>query len=140
MKTVLSGASLSTEEKQQLAIHVVFTSDRETVAALRHAARLASGLESRLLVVAPQVVPWAAELDRPPVSPEFTAAKMLKLAAEAGVEADVHVVLCRDRVEGMESVLGINAVVIAGEDKLARQLTKRGHRVLTVNADQERES
>jgi hypothetical protein len=115
-----------------LAIHVAFTSDRETVAALRQAAKFAEGLNARILLVAPQVVPWAAEIDRPPVSPEFTAGKMLKLIEKSGVEAGVHVVLCRDRLEGLESVLGKNAVVIAGENKLARQLTKRGHQVLLV--------
>ncbi len=137
-KTPSSSAPVRTEEKQQLVIHVVFTSDRETVAALRQAARLAAGLNTRLLIVAPQVVPWAAEIDQPPVSPEFTAGKMLRLAEEAGVDAGVHVVLCRDWVEGLESVLGSHAVVIAGEKRLARQLVKRGHQVLLV--DQERES
>ncbi len=44
---------------------------------------------------------------------------MLDLAEQAGVEASVHVVLCRDRVEGLESVLGARAVVIAGEKRLA---------------------
>jgi hypothetical protein len=99
-KTMLSGAPVRIQEPTQLAIHVAFTSDRETVSALRHAAKLAAGLNARLSIVAPQVVPWAAEIDRPPVSPDFTAAKMLKLAADAGVEADVQVVLCRDRIEG----------------------------------------
>jgi hypothetical protein len=132
-KTVSSGAPVRIQQNHQLAIDVAFTSDRETVAALRHAAKLASGLGARLRIVAPQVVPWAAELDHPPVSPAFTSAKMLRLAAEAGVEADVHVVMCRDRVEGLESVLGTNAVVIAGENTLSRQLAKRGHQVLVVD-------
>jgi hypothetical protein len=133
LKTLSSGVAARVQEEQQLAIHVAFTSDRETVAALRYAAKLASGLGARLLIVAPQVVPWAAEIDHPPVSPDFTSAKMLRLAAEAGVEADVHVVLCRDRVEGLESVLGTNAVVIAGKNALRHQLEKRGHHVLVVD-------
>jgi len=64
------------------------------------------------------------------------------LAEEAGVDADVHVVLCRDRIEGLESVSGADAIIVAGENKLARQLTKRGHQVLTVDrtANAERES
>jgi len=132
LKTMLSGAPVRIEEKPQLVIHVAFTSDRETVAALRQAATLAAGLNARLLLVAPQVVPYGVDLDQPPVSPKFTGAKMLRLAAEAGVEADVHVVLCRDRMEGLESVLGAHAVVIAGENKLTRQLTKRGHQALAV--------
>jgi hypothetical protein len=132
LKTVSSGVLAHVEEKPQLAIHVAYTSEPETMAALRHAAKLATGLGARLLVVAPQVVPYGVDLDQPPVRPEFTAERMLRLAAEAGVEADVHVVLCRDRMEGLESVLGTNAVVIAGEKKLANQLTKRGHQVLLV--------
>jgi len=141
-KTVLSGAPVRTQENQQLAIDVAFTSDRETVAVLRHAVKLASGLGARLRIVAPQVVPYAADMDHPPVSPDFTAARMLKLAAQAGVEADVHVVLCRDRAAGLESVLGANAIVMAGENKLTRKLKKRGHHVLVVDgfAGAERES
>ncbi len=134
LKTASSGVLARVEEKPQLAIDVAYTSDPETVAALRHAARLATGLGARLRVVAPQVVPYGVDLDQPPVSPDFTASKMLRLAAEAGVEADVHVVLCRDRIEGLESVLGSNAVVIAGENKLIRQLAKRGHTVLAAGA------
>jgi len=132
IKTMSSGAPVRIEEKPQLAIHVAYTSEPETMAALRHAAKLATGLGARLLVVAPQVVPYGVDLDEPPVRPEFTAERMLRLAAEAGVEADVHVVLCRDRMEGLESVLGTNAVVVAGENKLTRQLKKRGHQALIV--------
>lgn len=133
IKTMSSSAQVRTEQPRQLAIYVAFTSDRETTAALRHAAKLAAGLGARLSIVAPQVVPYGVDLDQPPVSPDFTAAKMLRLAADAGVAADVHVVLCRDRMEGLDSVLGTNAVVIAGENKLSRQLSKRGHHVLVVN-------
>jgi hypothetical protein len=132
LKTVSSAVLAHVEEKPQLAIHVAYTSEPETMAALRHAAKLATGLGARLLVVAAQVVPYGVDLDQPPVRPEFTADRMLRLAAEAGVEADVHVVLCRDRMEGLESVLGTNAVVVAGENKLTRQLKKRGHQVLLV--------
>src|ERR1700683_3856626 len=113
LKTVSSAVLAHVEEKPQLAIHVAYTSEPETMAALRHAAKLATGLGARLLVVAAQVVPYGVDLDQPPVRPEFTADRMLRLAAEAGVEADVHVVLCRDRMEGLESVLGTNAVVVA---------------------------
>ncbi len=133
IKTMSSRAPVRIEEKPQLAIHVAYTSEPETVAALRHAAKLAAGLGARLLIVAPQVVPYGVDLDQPPVSPDFTASRMLRLAAEADVEADVHIVLCRDRMDGLESVLGRNAVVLVGENKLARQLTKRGHQVLAVN-------
>jgi hypothetical protein len=142
LKTLSSGAPARIEQQPQLAIHVAFTSERETVAALRQAATLTSGLRARLQIVAPQVVPYGVDLDQPPVTPEFTAAKMLRLAEEAGVDAGVHVVLCRDRVKGLESVLGAHAVVIAGEKRLARQLVKRGHHVLVVDsfARAERES
>jgi hypothetical protein len=142
LKTSSSDVLARVEGGQELAIHVVFTTERETVAALQQAAKLAEGLGARLLLVAPQVVPWAAEIDRPPVSPDFKAAKMLRLAEEAGVDADVHIMLCRDRLVGLESVLGTNAIVIAGENKLASQLTKRGHQVLALDspANAERES
>jgi hypothetical protein len=132
LKTESSGVPVRVDQRPQLAIHVAFTSDRETIAALRQATALAAGLSARLLLVAPQVVPYGVDLNQPPVSPEFTAKRMLRLAAEARVDADVHVVLCRDRVEGLESVLGTHAIVIAGEKRLSHQLTKRGHQVLAV--------
>ena len=133
LRTLLPDVLVHVEEQPQLAVHVAFTSDRETVAALRQASQLASGLRARIVIVAPQVVPYGVDLDQPPVSPDFTAAKMLRLAEEAGVETDVHVVLCRDRVKGLENVLGKHAVVIAGEKKLANQLAKLGHQVLMVD-------
>jgi len=136
IKTMSSGvpvrAPVRSDEQPQLAIHIVYTSEPETISALRHAAKLSTGLGARLLVLAPQVVPYGVDLDQPPVSPEFTAGRMLRLAEQAGVEADVHVVLCRNRLDGLESVLGTHAVVIGGENKLARQLSKRGHDVLVV--------
>ncbi len=131
-KTLSSSVPVRAEETQ-LAIHVAFTSEPETIAALQHAAILAAGLGARLQVIAPQVVPYGVDLDQPPVSPDFTGAKMQGIAAKAGVEADVHVVLCRDRIEGLESVLGTHAVVVGGENKLTRQLRKRGHEVLVVD-------
>jgi hypothetical protein len=131
-KTLSSSAPVRAEETQ-LAIHVAFTSEPETIAALQHAAILAAGLGARLQVIAPQVVPYGVDLDQPPVSPDFTGAEMQRMAAKAGVVADVHVVLCRDRIEGLESVLGTHAVVVGRENTLTRQLRKRGHEVLVVD-------
>ena len=141
-KTVSRGAPVRREEQSQLTIHVVCVGEQEPVAALRQADKLARGLGAHLVLVAPQVVPYGVDLDQPPVNPDFTAARMVRIAAKAGVEADVNVVLCRDRIEGLESVLETHAVVIAGEKKLARQLNKHGHQVLAADRSfghQERE-
>jgi hypothetical protein len=139
IKTMSSRAPVRIEEEPKLAIYVAYTSEGETVNALRQAAQMAAGLNARLQIVAPQIVPWAADLDHPPVDPAFTGAKMLKLAEQAGVDADVHVVLCRDCLVGLESVLGKNAVVVAGENKLTHQLTKRGHHAFVADSFSEGE-
>jgi hypothetical protein len=103
-----------------LALNVAFTSASATTEALRYAASMAD------------------------VNPEFTAKRALEAARAAGVEADVNVVLCRDRAEGLHNALGKDGVVMIGggqkwwpypERNLARQLADRGHKVLFVEGE-----
>jgi hypothetical protein len=127
-----------------LALNVAFTSASATTEALRYAASMADGLKARLQVIVPQVVPYGRDLNDPDVNPEFTAKRALEAARAAGVEADVNVVLCRDRAEGLHNALGKDGVVMIGggqkwwpypERNLARQLADRGHKVLFVEGE-----
>jgi hypothetical protein len=147
IQTTLSGFTAPAETQEEalpLALNVAFTSESATTEALRYAAFMADGLRARLQVIVPQVVPYGRDLNDPDVNPEFTAQRALEAARAAGVEADVNVVLCRDRAEGLHDALGTDGVVMIGggrswwpfaERKLARQLSNRGHRVLFVEGD-----
>lgn len=149
-QTTLSGFPARTETPARpktddhLALNVAFTSERATVGALRYAATLAEGLKSRLQVIVPQVVPYGRELNDPDVDPKFTAQRALEAARAAGVEADVNVVLCRDRADGLHHALGAEGILMIGggrswwpmaERRLAQRLADRGHKVLFVEQE-----
>jgi hypothetical protein len=149
IQTTLSGFTAPAETQEEglalpLALNVAFTSESATAEALRYAALMADGLRARLQVIVPQVVPYGRDLNDPDVNPEFTAQRALAAARAAGVEADVNVVLCRDRAEGLHNALGTDGVVMIGggrkwwpftERNLARQLSDRGHKVLFVEGE-----
>jgi len=135
------------ESREGLALTVAFTSERATAAALRHAAQLADGLGARLKVIVPQVVPYGRDLNDPDVLPEVTAKRALESIRESGVDADVNVVLCRDRAEGLHSALGPEGLVLIGgsghwwsfsEKRLIHKLADLGHKVLFVEREKTR--
>jgi hypothetical protein len=147
IQTTLSAFPARTETQEGLALpqglslNVAFTSERATAEALRYAARMAGGLGARLRVIVPQVVPYGRDLNDPDVNTDFTAKRALDAARVARVDADVSVVLCRDRAEGLHHALGHDGLVMIGgggkwwpfaERRLARQLVDRGHKVLFV--------
>jgi hypothetical protein len=140
-QTTLSGFPACIEEGQELAVNVAFTSERATAAALRYAAKLASGLGARVRVLVPEVIPYGRDLDDPLVSQEFVADRVIKVERDAGVDADVEIVLCRDRAEGLHDALGHDGVLLIGagsrwwpfrQKRLARRLARLGHQVLLL--------
>ena len=140
-QTTSSRFPARTEVQEALRLNVAFTSEHGTAVALRYAAAMADGLGARLQVIVPQVVPYRRDLEDPDVNPEFTAKRALEAVRAAGVDADVNVVLCRDRAEGLHHALGTDGVVMIGgqrhwwpdaERTLARQLSERGHKVLFI--------
>lgn len=135
-----------TEAGAELALNVAFTSELATIVALRYSAQLAEGLGARLRVIVPQVVPYGRDLNDPDVNPEVTANRALQAIGAAGVDADVNVVLCRDRAEGLHNALGADGLVVIGggnhwwsfrERSLTHRLADLGHKVLFV--EQERQ-
>ena len=144
IQTTLSGLPVRTETQETLALNVAFTSERATAQALRYAALMADGLGARLKVIVPQVVPYGRDLNDPDVNAEFTANRALEAARAAEVDADVNVVLCRDRAEGLHNALGNDGLVMIGggrswwpfaERRLARKLIDLGHKVLFVEGE-----
>ncbi len=127
-----------------LDVNVIFTSAKATVTAMREAAQLASDLGARVRVLAPQVVSFHTDLEHPPVNTDFLAERYREIAAEAGVEASVKIVLCRDVLDAFRMVLPLNSLVVVGgarhwwptrERKLARALEAAGHQVLFVTEE-----
>jgi hypothetical protein len=132
---------------QPLDVNVIFTSGKATVAAMREAAKLASDLGAHVRVLAPQVISFAVDLEHPPVNTDFLAERYREIAAEAGVEASVQIVLCRDALDALRMILRPNSLVIVGgsahwwptrERKLARALEAAGHQVLFVTKESEK--
>jgi hypothetical protein len=108
---------------------------------MRQAAQLAADLGARVRILAPQVVSFHTDLEHPPVNIEFLADRYREIAVEAGVDATVQIVLCRDVLDAFRLILLPNSLVVVGgekhwwptkERKLARALEAAGHQVLFV--------
>jgi hypothetical protein len=124
---------------QKLNISVVFTSVESTLAALKEAGNLANMLGARIMLVAPQVVPFPLPLETPPVLVEFNENRFRVLASQSPVETSVQIYLCRDRFETLISVLKPGSIVILGgpkrwfptkDERLARRLRRAGYEVI----------
>lgn len=117
----------------RLDIKILFTDPQGTERALRHAGRLAAGLEARIEVVVAQVVPWKLPLTRPDVDCAVRAEMLAGIVERSGVAARVTVYLCRDAGTLLEDVLPPGALVIVGGRKQARALRRRGHSVIVTD-------
>ena len=127
------------ESDRRLDIAVVFTFETATVAALRKAAVLADQLRARIVLVAPQIVPFPLPLESPPVLLEFSERRFRHIAEESGVETAVCIYLCRERLATLKLVLPARRIVVIGgrrrwwptqEKRLARQLRRAGYEVV----------
>jgi hypothetical protein len=127
------------EAQPTLNIVVVFTSVVATLAALKTAGNLAVRLDARIMLLAPQVVPYPLPLNNPPVSLEWNERRLRLIAGQSQVETTLHVYLCRDRWQTLENVLSPHSLVVLGgprlwwstpESRLARKLRQAGHEVI----------
>ena len=127
---------------EKLQINVIFTTPQATLAALNAAALMANDLDARIRLVAPQLIPYAYPLDRPPVKIEFMERNLSDLVCRfphSDLVSNVHLYLCRDRIETMLGVLEPNSLIVIGgkkrwwahqESRLARKLRSAGHQVV----------
>ncbi len=127
------------EAQRKLNIAVVFTSVESTLAALREAGALAHSLGARIQLVVPQVVPYPAPLESPPVLLEFSEKRFRVVAAESLVETSVQIYLCRNRFETLTSFLKRGSIVVLGgpkkwwpskDERLAWRLRRAGYEVI----------
>jgi hypothetical protein len=124
---------------------VVFTDVSETLVALGSAARLAHGLGARIRLVAPQIVPFPAPLEQPPVDPRFAERKFRVIAEQSQVDMMVDICLCRDWEAGVLHSVKPGSIVVLGAAKswwrsrqqrrLARMLRHRGQQVILSESD-----
>src|SRR5262245_41522219 len=78
----------------RLRIYVLFTTPEATKAALRHAEKLAAGLNAEIALILTPIVPYPLSLDQPPASLDV-AREQIRSAANS-VEHDVvgYILLC----------------------------------------------
>jgi hypothetical protein len=116
----------------------VFTDLAETLAALRAAARLAVDLRSHIFLVVPQVVPYPAPIEAPPISTAFPVRHFRTVADDLPIDLHVRVYICRNRRTVLAAALRPRSlIVIAGrrswwptrKQRLAAELARLGHDV-----------
>jgi hypothetical protein len=128
----------------RLQINVIFTTAKDTVAALKAAQILAQDLDAQTLLMVPLVVPRQFSISSPPVSIAFAQQRAYAMAMDCRKENDIHVqvYLCANRRECMLKVLKPNSLIIIGgkkrwwplpEQKLAKALRANGHNLMFVN-------
>jgi len=103
-----------------LGVTVVFTTSERTKAALQLASRLAKDLDSRITLVAPEIVPFQFPLDRPPVAVDFLEQRLYDLVCAADIqegEVVIQLFLCRDEYACLRRVLNPHSLVVIGQRK-----------------------
>jgi hypothetical protein len=132
------------ETQSSLEVAVAFTSPAATMAAFRKAGVLALHLNVRISLLVPQVVPYPAPLETPPVLLDFSEQWIREIAAQSPVQTAVHIYLCRDAADTLQSVLAPHSLVVIGgrkrwwptrEQKLARKLLRSGHEVIFIETE-----
>ena len=130
----------------RLEVVVLVTDVPSTLAALRTATQLASGLRGRIRLLAVQHVPYPLPLDEPSVNVPFLRERIYAIlegcaadTSDSRVETVADVFLSRDACQTLSALLAPQSVVVIGkrsrwwpkpEDRLAPQLRKLGHNVV----------
>ena len=131
------------------AVHVVFTSLDETMAAVRVADGLAKAMTVPLKLVHFRTVPYAMSVDRPVgISPIETDAFLERVRAE-GIELRARVYLCRHERRAIPMAFRCRSLVVIGgrhrrwptaEERLRHDLEAAGHYVVFVDTREHQEA
>jgi len=125
----------------QLEVALLFTSPEVTINALERTAALLAGLNARINLVALQTVPYALELNNPPVSVPFNEQRLEDIASRSPIETAAHLYICRCPFDTLTSVLKPRSLLVVGtrkrrwitwERRLGRKLESAGFRVLIL--------
>jgi hypothetical protein len=106
-------------------IVIVFTDAPGTKAALAAADRLVHGLDLRLTLISPRIVPYPLPLECPPVPVEFLKGEMVELARGLDAEITIHILLCRDRNEAVRRALRPESLVVMGTGNIRSRFDHR---------------
>ena len=127
-------------------VHVVATTLAGTRAAIRRAAELANGFESRVHVIAARQMSSDRSFDQQSASAHAFAQEIMALPETGSSRVKVLPCVCR-RLSDVAQLLTRQAVVVIGgrsrwwwasrEQRLADTLAAEGYRVLFVHADEE---
>jgi hypothetical protein len=136
--------ALPARREEVLNVFVIFTSVNATLQALKEAGDLAHQLNGRIMLVAPQVVPYPLPLTSPPVLLDWNERRLRVIANQSEVETVVQIYLCRDRWQALGHVLHPHSLVVVGgrrrwwptcESRLARRLRRAGHEVIFTKTE-----
>jgi len=140
----IPGQPAAEEAESRLSIDVVYTSIQATLTALKRAGSLATRLNARINVVAPQVVPYPRPLTSPPVLLDFSERRLRVIADQSPVDTTVRVYLCRDKWEALKQALRPRSLIVIGgrktwwpteEKRLAKKLRRAGHDVVFAETE-----
>jgi len=135
-------------EPGRLHIHVLFTNLIDTRAALITAVEMAAGLESEIVLIVPQIVPFPLSLDQPPVALDFASGRIRSLAQSVAThrtgfaKLQGYIFLCRNPIETLLQELPGHSLVVIGtrerwsfskSKRMARALRRNGHEVVLAN-------
>ena len=131
------------------AVHVVFTSVEDTLAAARVGHRIAAAMGIPLKLLHFRTVPYGIPVDHPAgVSPIETEQFIEQLRRE-GIDASARVYLCRHERRAIPMAFKKRSLVViggqhrrwpTGEERLRQQLEAAGHYVLFVDVRLDKES
>jgi hypothetical protein len=125
--------------ESKLELTVLYTGLPATLGALRKATELAHGLDARIRLLVPQLVPYPLPLESPPVLLEFSQKRFQTIAAAQAVETQVEIFLCRDVDTVLSQFLPRASTVLVGgrkrwwrtaEERLVKRLQRMGHHTI----------
>ena len=126
------------DSSSEIELVVAHTEWRLTAALLKRAAYLVAGLNARVTVLAVHTVPYPASFASAATSHAHLVGQLADLATQSALPVTPQVVLARGREEGFHYMLRPESTVLVGtrkhlwqtaEERLARSLASRGHKV-----------
>jgi hypothetical protein len=138
----VGGSSAGWSTEGSLEVVVLHTTIPGTLASLKRAAELASGLAASIRLVVLTIVPYPLTIESPQVPLAFTRRRFTTIASEARVDTLVDIRLGRDRMSMIESALRPRSVVVLERRrswwpnptrKLAKRLERLGHQIVYSN-------
>lgn len=137
-------SSILRSEQGAFEVVVPYSGREVTAQVMSRAAAFAAGLNVTLKLVAVYVAPYPAELRCPLAMQEHLGARLAELAQRTSLPSSAHLIVSRDRKEGLLQALAPASAVLLGspkrwwstrEERLARALRRQGHHVFLLHFD-----